>query len=295
MNRVKSLWREPLLHFLLIGIALFAIYDVRQDTAGQAPNRIVVDANQVQQLVARFQRTWLRPPTQEELSGLIDNCVREEVYYREALAMGLDQNDPQVRQRLRLKLEFILEDLSVEEPGDDVLARFLRRHADRFRLPSRVSFIQLYLNPDKRRNLAADGRIMLASLNHGTAPDSLGDPTLVQYRYTLATGNEIARSLGRSFAREVMNLKPGVWQGPVYSGLGGHLVLVTERREGHLPELAEVREQVKREYLAERRRQQKELAYRKLRQKYEVIIEPLPAGQGVTDKTLAVAARGGEK
>ena len=109
---IKHLWREPLVHFLLIGAALFVLFDMTQEQGGEAPNRIVVSSGQVEQLAAQFKRTWMRPPTQDELAALVENHVREEVFYREALAMGLDQNDPLIRRRMRQKLEFILEDLS---------------------------------------------------------------------------------------------------------------------------------------------------------------------------------------
>lgn len=112
MTFFRKLWREPLVHFLLIGAALFVFYDQTREQGSEAPNRIVMSSGEVEQLAANFKRTWMRPPTETELSALIENYVREEVFYREALAMGLDQSDPVVRQRMRSKLEFILEDLS---------------------------------------------------------------------------------------------------------------------------------------------------------------------------------------
>ena len=129
MFDMRKLWREPLVHFLVIGAGLFLAFGLTRDERDDATNRIVVDAAQVEQLAAQFRRTWLRPPTEQELAGLIESHVRDEVYYREALVMGLDQNDPQVRRRMRLKLEFLLEDLSAEEPPDDeTLHAYLQRH-----------------------------------------------------------------------------------------------------------------------------------------------------------------------
>lgn len=263
------------MHFLVIGAGLFLAYDLSEDEGNDAPNRIVVSASQVEQLAAQFKRTWLRPPTREEVAGLIETHVRDEVYYREALAMGLDQNDPQVRRRMRLKLEFILEDLTAAEPpGDEVLRAYLQQHADRFRIEPQLSFKQIYLSLDRRQDPAADAGQILAELRAGAAPDTLGDPTMLSYGHTGVFQREIARTFGDAFAQEVIALEPGAWTGPVYSGLGAHLVQVTERREGRLPELAEVRAEVEREYLAERRQELKDLAYQKLREGYEVIIEP---------------------
>lgn len=128
---LKNLWREPLVHFMLIGAALFLFYGLTRDVGSEAPNSIVVNGSQVEQLAANFKRTWMRSPTEDELSALVENYVHEEVFYREALAMSLDQNDPQVRRRMRMKLEFILEDLSAEEVTDEVLTTFLQQHPDK--------------------------------------------------------------------------------------------------------------------------------------------------------------------
>lgn len=293
MGRMRALLREPLVHFLLIGAALFVAFGLTRDPAGKAPNRIVVDASTVEQLAAQFRRTWLRPPTAEERAGLVESYVRDEVYYREALAMGLDQNDPQVRRRMRLKLEFLLEDLTAEEPpGDDVLRAYLQQHPERFRIEPQLSFQQVYLNPDRRTDPAADARQLLADLQAGAAPEALGDPTMLPGEQTAVSRSEVARTFGEAFAQEVMALEPGAWAGPVYSGLGAHLVLVTGRREGRLPELAEVRAEVEREYLAQRREELKDLAYRKLREGYEVIVEPAKAQGG--EAGAVAAATGAE-
>ena len=284
---IKKLLREPLVHFLLIGAALFLMFNITNDPADDQSNRIVVSPGQVEQLAAVFSRTWLRQPTHDEMIGLVKQHVRDEVYYREALAMGLDQNDPLIRRRLRKKLEFILEDLTLEnETSDAVLVEFMQQHPDKFRLGPQVTFQQLYINPNKNRDLDADSQRMLASLSSGVAPESLGDPTLLPYEYNLATEWDIARSFGEAFSRQVIELKPGAWSGPLYSGLGGHLVRVSERREGRLPELAEIRDLVEREYLALRRRELKDLAYQQLLEGYEVIIEP-PASGSTAGKAMA--------
>ena len=274
VTSISKVWREPLVHFLLIGAALFVFYDQTREQGSEAPNRIVMSSGQVEQLAANFKRTWMRPATETELAGLIESYVRDEVFYREALAMGLDQSDPVVRQRMRSKLEFILEDLSSAEVGDEVLLAYLQEHPDKFRTQPQVSFQQVYLSPDARTDLAADAETVLARLNEGTAPESLGNPTLVPHAFTLATQSEIERSLGERFGGEVVELAPSDdWVGPMFSAYGGHLVRVSERVDGRLPDLAEIRALVEREYLVERRVEIKDLAYAKLREGYDVTIE----------------------
>ena len=279
MGTLRRLLREPLVHFLLIGALLFVVFGLRQNPATESPNRIVVDAGQVEQLVAQFQRTWMRPPTPQEVDGLVESLIRDEVYYREALALGLDKDDPVMRRRMRQKLEFIFEDLTAETPTDEQLAAYLAENSDYFRIKPRVSFQQLYLNPDARPDPVADARELLVDLEAGADPAESGDPSLLPPGMTLASTTEIARTFGREFADELSAMPPGGWAGPVYSGLGVHLVRVTDREEDRLPELAEVRPVVEREWLAKRRQELKDLSYERLRQGYEVIVE-LPGAEG---------------
>jgi hypothetical protein len=286
MFDVRKLLREPLMHFLLIGAALFIVFDLTREELEEAPNRILVEAGQVQQLAAKFHRTWLRPPTEKELAGLIENHVRDEVYYREAVAMGLDQNDAQVRQRMRLKLEFLLEDLSAgAAPDDATLAAYLQANSERFSLSPQVWFRHIYLNPDRRHDIAADAAALSTLLADGAAPETLGDTTMLPYEVSAAYSSGIARTFGTAFADQVIDLPAGNWSGPIDSGLGVHLVQVTERRPGRLPELAEIRAQVERDYLAQRRQQLKDQAYQKLVEGYEIVIEPVK----VPDDTAGAA------
>ena len=274
MTFIKKLIREPLLHFLLIGAALFVVYEQNREPGREAPNRIVISSAQTEQLAANFERTWMRPATEAELTDLIESYVRDEVFYREALAMGLDQSDPVVRQRMRSKLEFILEDLSSADVADEVLLAYLQEHPDKFRSPLQISFQQVYLSTDGRTDVVAEANAVLAKLNEGAAPESLGDPTLVPHAFTLATQSEIERSLGENFGVEVVELLPSDnWVGPVFSAFGGHLLRVSERVDARLPDLSEIRALVEREYLVERRAEIKELAYAKLREGYDVTIE----------------------
>jgi hypothetical protein len=289
---IKRLWREPLVHFLLIGAAIFMFYGLTRDVGSEAPNRIVVTSAQVEQLHAKFKRTWMRSATEDEINALVDNYVREEVFYREALAMGLDQNDSIVRRRMRMKLEFILEDLSSQNETDEVLSAYLKQHPDKFRSEAQVSFQQVFLNPDKRKDLASDAKKLLASLNGGAKPETLGDPTLVPSDYSLATQSEIARSFGKRFAQDVIKLVPSDWMGPVYSAYGGHLLKVSERVEASQPALADIRALVKREYLVQKHKEQKNLAYQQFRQGYEVTIKPVKNAQAAAGGMISTAQAG---
>lgn len=274
MSRIKFLVREPLVHFLVIGVVLFVTFDLRQGDSGETENLILISSGQIEQFSAQFERTWLRSPTDAELAGLVEGYIRNEVYYREARAMGLDENDGIVRQRMRLKLEFLLEDLSVEAPPDDEqLAEFMRRHPDRFQIEPRISFTQIYLNPDKRQDMTADAAETLARLAGGGAPEVEGDRLMVDQTQTLASKYKITSVFGASFAEQLVALEPNGWIGPIFSGYGAHLVKVTEKQAGRFPELSEIRDEVARDYMVERRQELKDLTYARFREGYEVVVE----------------------
>ena len=120
-------------------------------------------------MILIFQRTWQRPPTRQELDGIVKEYVKEEVLYREALAMGLDRDDTLVRRRLRQKLEFVAEDMAdAVDPTDAELQQYLDEHPESFRVERRASFYQVYLSRDRRGDsLNADSMKMLAKLRSG--------------------------------------------------------------------------------------------------------------------------------
>lgn len=274
---MRRILREPIVHFLLIGALLFATYPFSRERTPAPPDRIVVDRGQIEQLAAQFERTWMRPPRSTELEALIENHVREEVYYREALALGLDRDDPVIRQRMRLKLEFLLEDLSVgDTPADSELQRFVESRPDRFMPEQRISFRQVYLSPDRRAAPEVDAERIIAELRSGASPEGLGDPSLLPDRYDQESVGVIARSFGEEFAERLAVVETGQWLGPLRSGVGMHVVRVDERLAPRLPDLPDIREQVIFEWQAERRREMLDQTYGRLREQYEVIIEAEP-------------------
>jgi hypothetical protein len=286
---MRKLLREPLLHFLILGAVLFLVFDLTREADQPGERRIVVTAGQVEQLAAQFSRTWLRPPTPGELDGLIERHVRSEIFYREAMAMGLGQDDPYVRNRLALKLEVLLDDLSAEaEPAEGELARFLEAHAERFGEPARLSFQQVYLNPDRHPDAVAEAERLLDLLRSGADPDELGDVSMLIHGFDAATPEEIARQFGEDFAEALVALEPGGWVGPIRSAFGVHLVGVWQRRSARQPALAEIRDAVLAEWRDQRRREAKEQAYQRLRERYEIVMETAAQIEG---SDAAIAAR----
>ncbi len=277
---MKRLLREPLLHFLLIGAALFAL-SARFSGPGRG-NRteIVVTQGEVEHLASGFAKLWNRPPSPEELVGLVRDRVKEEVYYREAIAMGLDQDDVVIRRRLRQKLEFISDDLAGRAtPTDSALAAYLGTHTDRYRSSAALSLRQVYLNPDRHRaTLRQDAEALLAELQQLRSPDAskaMGDATMLEHRFESAPVADIARIFGPEFVAAVSALPTGEWRGPVESSYGMHFVLVTGRVPGASPALVDVRDAVTRDWMNDRRLEENERSYREMLARYQVRIEGL--------------------
>jgi parvulin-like peptidyl-prolyl isomerase len=280
---MKRLLREPLLHFLLIGAGLFLLYGLLNRGQSDAPREIVISEARVEALAENFATVWMRPPTAAELKGLIDDYVAEEVYYREAVAMGLDQDDTVIRRRLRQKMEFISEDVAAAtEPTDAQLQAYLEQHADKFVLPATLTFQQAYISVERRGETArADAEKLLADLQAGRGPADpaeAGDATLLPATMEAASPQAIANAFGEEFARQIDEAPVGQWSGPIESGFGLHLVKVDERVAASAPSLAEIRPIVLREWQSEQRRTLSESFLDTLRSKYEVRVEGAAAG-----------------
>lgn len=277
-----NLLKEPLFHFLLIGAALFLLYGWKDNSAsvpggqtGMPTAQIVVNLDALDQMNNLFAKTWQRPPTEEEQKGLIADFVRNEIYYREAIAIGLDRDDEVFRRRLRQKMEFIYEDItSWAEPTDEDLKAFMEKHREKYLADPQLSFRQIYINTDKRgKSAESDARQILSQLAEGTDPDSAGDPTLLEPEVPLSPLWDIRKQFGDEFARNLLELKPEGWVGPIRSGFGLHLVFVREHLDRRLPDLDEARETVKRDWTAERQKELKDAAYAKIRERYTVTVE----------------------
>jgi hypothetical protein len=185
---VKNLIREPLVHFLIIGAGLFLLFGwgggpvpLPAGQAGLPSAKIIIAPSDIDQMIAAFTRTWQRPPTEADMKVLVDNFVRDEIYYREALAMGLDRDDSVIRRRMRQKMEFIFEDITAQaEPTDEELLAYMKTHPDAYRIDPQIAFRHVYFNVDKRgKNAEADARQTLARLNEGMNAKLAGDPFML--------------------------------------------------------------------------------------------------------------------
>jgi hypothetical protein len=273
-----KLLREPLFHFVMLGVAIFVIYVIASDIfAARTAHRIEITAAQVEMIAEGFSRRWQRPPTEEELRNLVDARVREEVLYREALAVGLDENDVVVRRRMVQKMEMLSEDLALlADPTEQELQAYYQERQEEYRIPPRLSFSQVYFNLDRRGPAGEEeARRLLAELRATTptptrAPDS-GDRFMLGHDFSRLSPEEVQREFGQMFAADLFDLEPG-WHGPIASGFGLHLVYVRERSESRIPDFTEIRERLLVDYNVMRRDKAKEALYEGLSTRYEIEI-----------------------
>ncbi len=275
------LLREPLLQFLVLGAVLFGLFSIVGKKEADAPAKILISTARVANLADTFTRTWRRPPTEQELQDLVENYIRDEVFYREGKAAGLDRDDVVIRRRVRQKMEFIAEDMVGTEPTEEQLATHLATYPERFRVEDRLTFRHVFLSATRRANtIEGDVKQVANLLAHADAAvdtAALGDPFLLGEEFNAVFQSEVARSLGESFAKQLSVLEQGRWHGPISSTFGRHFVFVNERAQGNLPPFDTVRQAVQREWANARRGEAVQKLYRTMRERYEIVVELPPA------------------
>ncbi len=275
----RRLWREPLTRFFAAGAGLFVLYALAGGRAPTDDRRIVIDRYELEALAALWQAQWRRPPTREELTRLVGDRVREEVLYREALALDLDENDVLVRRRLAEKLEMALNDVAATaEPSADDLRRYFESHGDRYVEPAGLTLTHRFFSRDRRGDSAeADARAALEALVAGRAPDD--DSFHAAKTLELRDAGRLERIFGSEFRDAVVEhaARPrsrNAWFGPVRSAYGAHLVRVDAYRAGRRRTLDEVRGTVvddwRRDHVAAREAER----YAEMRARYEVEVAP---------------------
>ena len=274
---IVRLLREPLLQFLALGAMLFALYGLAGKRSAEAPGKIVVSASRVANLGDGFARTWRRLPNEQELQGLIEDYIRDEVFYREGRAAGLDRDDVIIRRRVRQKMEFLADDMSVPEPSDEQLAAYLASNPERFRAEDQITFHQVFLSATRRANTIESDSKQIASIlaRADGAVDAtvLGDPFLLGEEFRNVSPSKVTSIFGESFAKQISVMEKGRWQGPISSGFGQHFVFISEWVSGNLPPLDAVRPVVHREWANARRLEAEQKLYASLRNRYEIVVE----------------------
>jgi hypothetical protein len=284
-SRVRRWLREPLVHFLLAGLALFGLYGWLEPAAFEQPSdrQIVITPDDLRQLSLVWLAQGRPPPSADELASLVEAKVREEVLYREALALGLDREDTIVKRRMAQKMDFIADDLaSLQEPSRKELETWFEANAERFARPPRVSFRHIYFAPDRRHAQARDDAVRALESLGGKGADAaatagLGDRFMFQSYYPDRSLDQIAKDFGPRFAQALVAEAPGAWHGPIESGFGWHLVWIDEMTPRRIPAFGDIEPEVREAWTADRREEMKRMAYQAMRDRYTVVLpkEPL--------------------
>ena len=287
---MKKLLREPLVHFLLLGAVLFAVYAYTERGRGgvESSKQIQLSLDDLTQLALVFQSQWRREPTPDEFKRMVENKVQEEILYREGLALGLDKDDTIVKRRMAQKMQFLAEDVAAaHEPTATELKSWYERNSDKFAQPSRVSFRHLYFSPDRRGTRVREDATNAVTKLVGQPEDSklaasLADPFMLQDYYRDRAPEFLGKEFGPKFAQAVAKLPSSSWQGPIESGFGWHLVFVDAVIPGRVSAFEEIEPDVKTAWLAEQKARAWEKAYKDMRAKYVVLLPAPPDAQTTT-------------
>ncbi len=272
--------REPLVHFIFIGAVIYLLFGVFAEPETEETDKtIVVSTGEIEWMNTVWQKRWSRPPTAEELDGLIQQYIKETVLYREALTMGLNKHDQIIRRRLAQKLEFLAKDLvALTPPTEEELRTYFKARQKYYSESTRYTFTQVYIDADMRGDATLDHaeKIKTALIAKGESIDNageLGDGLMLQNYYPEKDQVEIKKLFGGDFSESLAELTPGQWHGPVLSGYGVHLVYLHSVIEPEVTSFAEVRDRVTSDWENEKGIELNEKFYDSLREQYTIIIE----------------------
>jgi len=288
LPRLKAgVWRwlrEPVAHFLVAGVLIFGIYQLVNPSSGRSArtDQIVLTKDDLRQLVVMWLAQGRPLPTVEQMNALVEKRVREEILFREAVALGLDKNDEIVKRRLAQKMDFLAADLAaLQDPDTAELRAWFAENGSRFRLPPRVSFRHLYFSFDRGPGAQEVASAALAKIADMPAAEAAAtaaaDRFMLRDYYGERTPEQIAREFGPEFAEALFRLTAGTWQGPIRSGYGWHLVRVEAIEPGRLPAFEEIEADIKAAWLDQREHAIKETAFAAMRARYRVVVPPIEA------------------
>ncbi|MDS9467910.1 peptidylprolyl isomerase [Paracoccus sp. MBLB3053] len=287
---LRQIAREPLFHFLVLGGLIFVAWSwlAPPEPAGSGDEVIVIDQSRLDHLQTMWKAQWKRDPAPEDVAAIIDRHLQQEVFYREALQMGLDRDDEIIRTRLAQKMEAVASDLSslMQPATEEKLRAFHAARPDLFTLPQAFAFRQVLYLPSE----AGDARIKttLATLRSGGAvPADRRSKLSLPLDWPLTSGQDLNNAFGGGFAKALAKLPVGSWSGPVRSGLGLHLVQVTEIQPERLAPFDEIRDEVARQYEYYTVLDAQQRVFKELLGKYRVRFD----AQGVPDAVIQEYAR----
>ncbi len=266
--KIPGWTREPLVHFLIGGLLLFAFFAWRGEDVDPASRSIDISREQQARIALQFEQTMQRSPTDGELDVLVDQYIREEVLYREALRLGLNNDDAVVRKRMAQKMDYLAASRAeTQQPSDTTLQAWLEKHPVRFAPDSQLSFDQLWF----AERPAADAA--KARLDAEGRWQDLGERISLPPSLDDASSSDVTARFGSEFVTNLEGAAKDEWEGPVRSGFGFHLIRLRDATSGPVPPLAEIRGQVENNWRAATMAKRRDEAFRILRDSYDVTLE----------------------
>ncbi len=282
-NIFSKLFKSPLVYFFVIGFVVFGLHSFLNRTKqdDKDPFTVEVTSADIEWIRSSWEARMKRQPVQQELKGLINTFIREEILRREALAMGLDDKDLVIQRRLIQKLTFVFEDIAeTMEPTDDELKNYMKENQEKYRIPEMMSFTHIYFNPDKRKAVLKEAKIVLDRLKSAESSSkeavSLGDMIMIDSSFRKRSPDEVARILGKQFADNLFSESEMGWQGPIISTFGPHLVYIEEHIASKMPAFENIREKVKNDFMYDRKKEIIDGAYNAAKSRYTILVEGLP-------------------
>ena len=269
---MKKLLKEPLLHFVLLGFVFFGLYNV-VNKQNDSESVILIDDFDINNIIASWEMQWKRLPTDEELKSLVDQNIRQEIFYQEALKMKLDHNDEIIKRRLAQKMQFLSNDLAtINEPTDEELKKFYDANFEDYLTPSVYSFYQIIFSPDNRNDPKNDAEQALLKFKELSIDQikNKGDVLPFPFFFENKNSDEINRQLGMQFSDNLNTLKTNDWMGPVSSGFGYHLVYITEKTGPQIPDFETVKEDLLRDFEYEKQKDLNEQIFNELKKNYKI-------------------------
>ncbi len=272
---MKKLLKEPFLHFILIGAAMFLLYGLVNEKRDSI-NTIVINDFDVSSIISKWEMQWKRPPNEKELQSLINLNIKQEVFYQEALKMNLDHNDEIIKRRLAQKMQFLSNDIAAMiEPTDEVLQEYFQKNKEKYLTPPSYSLYQITFSPDKRKDNYKDALETLKQFPDATFDEmkNWGDTLPFNYYLENVNANELGLQLGSKFSASLKDQELNKWAGPVLSGFGYHLVYITDKTEPQLPPYESIKKSILRDFEYDNQKEIDEAIYKELKKKYNVEID----------------------
>jgi len=265
-----SFWKQPFLHFIVLGGLIFLWDSVKAKSPSPDSNKIVVTATDIERIAKLWEQTWGRIPTDEELHDLVQDNIKEEIYYREAKRLGLDLNDIVIKRRLRQKMEFLSsDDATVIPPSDDKLRMFYNSNIDNYVSPKRYNIDQIFYEKWDEARLKAD----LEALKGESRFSNFGDKITLPESLKEVDRVTISRVFGTKLYEQLKDLRESDWQGPVKSGFGYHLIRFETASPQEILPFESVRNRVEVDWRGKEKRLADEVTFQKLLKTYKVEIE----------------------